>query len=167
MVTVNQDQQSTTILLQPNRSATWRTSKWMIVFICAVVATIALGWFIVGVWMILPFAGFEAGLFGVLMYVVSRQTYREQQLILHKDKIELKNKLGSKVQQLSLSRHLCHIDMVETDRDWHLPQVYLIEDDRRYLIGEFLNLEDRHSLRYALNDEGIPTCRTHWWKEQQ
>lgn len=166
MVTVNKHDDSVEILLQPNRSATWLHSKRMIAFIFIVVSTIAIGWSIVGVWFILPFAGLEAGLFACLMYVVSKQTYREQSLLIAQSQINIINRLGKKQQRISLSRLHCHADIIESTRDWRLPVVYLATDSQRYEIGEFLNLEDKEQLRELLGSNRIPVCRTHWWKNK-
>ncbi|MFC3094977.1 DUF2244 domain-containing protein [Alteromonas sediminis] len=164
MITCANTEQNCKLTLTPNRSATWFESKLMIFFMVAVVLTIAIGWLIVGVWMILPFAGLEVGLFALLMYLVSRHTYRIQEITLTENKILVANRMGSRFVISDLSRVGCFLQVVETERDWHLPLLYLVNDDKRISIGEFLNLKDRQALRNMLKQQGVPTCRTYWWK---
>ena len=78
MVQLEKHDNAVTILLTPNRSITWVQAKWIIAFMIAVVMIIAIAWTFVGAWMILPFAGLEAGLFAYLMYKVTRFTYLKQ-----------------------------------------------------------------------------------------
>jgi len=136
----------------------------MIIFMLGVVLTIAIGWLIVGVWMILPFAGLEVSLFALLMYLVSRHTYRSQEITLTAQAITVKNKLGSRESSSSINRMGSFLQVVETERDWNLPVLYLVNENQRINIGAFLNLKDRQALRNMLKQEGIPTCRTYWWK---
>ena len=84
---VNVDQQSspdTVIRLLPNRSATWANTKLLMAAMIFFVMVIALAWAFVGAWVILPFAGFEVGLFALLMYKVSRFTYSKQIITINK-----------------------------------------------------------------------------------
>ena len=62
--------------LTPNRSASWQDTKWLMLIFAVAVFTIAIGWAVVGVWIILPFAGVEVVLLIFIMYQVSRSTYR-------------------------------------------------------------------------------------------
>lgn len=164
MITKDKDAEHCSLILEPNRSATWQESKYLILAMLAILATIAIGWLIVGVWMILPFAGIEIGLFATLTYMISRQTYRQQIITLTKSQISIENKLGRHKNTKVLSRCGCWIDIIETERDWNLPELYLMSNEQRYEIGHFLNLKDRQTLSKMLQQEGIPNCRTFWWK---
>ena len=87
MVKLKHKHDSVTLTLQPNRSANWRQNKIIFMVMTAFVMIIAIAWSVVGVWVILPFAGFEVGLLAFLMYRVSYFTYQKQIITIHSDTV--------------------------------------------------------------------------------
>ncbi|MBZ2163789.1 DUF2244 domain-containing protein [Alteromonas stellipolaris] len=146
--------------LTPNRSASWQDTKWLMLIFAVVVFTIAIGWAVVGVWVILPFAGIEVVLLIFIMYQVSRSTYRWETLDIEPHTIHF----CTRHRTLSFTRPSAHIIFTESENDWHLPIVTLADGEQRIVLGEFLNLEDRALLKETLDNEGIMVCRNHWWK---
>ena len=78
MVKLKHKHESVILTLQPNRSANWQQNKIIIMVMAAFVMSIAIAWSAVGVWIVLPFAGFEVGLLAFLMHRVSYSTYQKQ-----------------------------------------------------------------------------------------
>jgi len=149
------------LLLSPNRSASWQETKWLMATFAVVVFTIALGWALVGIWVILPFAGAELLLLVFIMYQVSRSTYQWERIDIHPQHIRVST---SKNDVFVFSRVQSHVEFTEDDNDWLLPTITLVDGKNRKMLGAFLNLEDRILLRNALRDRGVMICRNHWWK---
>lgn len=131
----------------------------MLIFAVAVF-TIAIGWAVVGVWVILPFAGVEVVLLIFIMYQVSRSTYRWETIDIAPHTIHF----CTRHRTLIFTRPSAHIEFTEVENDWRLPTVSLVDGEQRIVLGEFLNLEDRALLKESLGNEGIMVCRNQWWK---
>ncbi|MEW9799138.1 DUF2244 domain-containing protein [Alteromonas sp. CYL-A6] len=162
MVRVESDNACTCIILHPNRSATWRDTKLLLTAMAVFVGVIAVGWLFVGVWMILPFAGFEVGLLALLMYRVSRYTYRSQHIQICPQSVHVTT--HHRIPALQFQRPSCHIEFDDPAHDWHLPVIRIVDGPKIVEVGEFLNLDDRQQLKYELEQLGLIVCRRHWWK---
>ena len=155
------------IILSPNRSATWAHTKYLMLVMVFFVMVIAIAWAFVGAWVILPFAGLEVGLLVYIMYRVSKSTYKTEILTISSSEVTLiKGRIPLKKfrEIYAFSRDDLHIEIVETDNNWHLPEIQLVTSNNKLCIGAFLNLEDRQKLASYLRSSGLPNCRTHWWK---
>lgn len=153
------------IELRPNRSATWQECKLFMWLMGSVVMIIALAWWFVGAWLILPFAGFEAGLFVWLLYRVSKSSYQYQLIAIGQQDVTI---IDSESQQ---SWTLLNGDVIikqdETEKDWQLPALYICSHSETVLqieIGAFLNLADKRALFEVLKQHYPRVIRTHWWK---
>lgn len=164
MITSKQYEDQWRIVLQPNRSASWTQSKLFIGILATPIAFIALGWSIVGVWIVLPFAGLEIGLLALLMFKVSHQTYQEQTIVIKKETISIETGFRQKIEQ-TVSRSGCHVLYSETENDWQLPVISVISDKVEITLGQFLNLTDRQLLKLELQRAGLVICRPHWWRD--
>ena len=150
--------------LSPNRSASWQQIKWIILVMLIVVMIIALAWTFVGAWIVLPFAGFEVGLFAFLMYRVSRFTYSKQILFINKKQVVVEQGHAKRRIKHVLDRENLHVAYWESKLDWELPRIALKNDHDELEIGDFLNLDDRKKLKNLLEDSGFMILRKQWWR---
>lgn len=164
MVVTQQQDAQTVITLSPNRSATWRQTKWVIGLMVIFVMIIALAWTFVGAWIVLPFAGFEVGLFALLMYKVSRFTYSQQIITINKDKVIVEMGVMKRLSRVEVPRFDTDFYYSETENNWELPKIAICHKKSKLLIGDFLNLDDREILKEALESAGIIMLRNRWWQ---
>ena len=168
MVEINHSANSElTIRLTPNRSASWVDTKYLMFAMVFFVMVIATAWAFVGAWVILPFAGIEVGLLAFIMYRVSHSTYRAEEIVITDSSVVLcKGKIPMRQfrERHCFNRAELHIEIVETENDWHLPDIRFVTHSKTQSVGSFLNLSDRKALSSHLRQCGIPNCRTHWWK---
>ncbi len=162
MLVTRASEQELSVRLCPNRSASWRQTKWLIALLGLTVGIISLGWLFAGVWVILPFAGLETALLAFLFYRVSKSTYQYQDIIIKPGAILVST--GKREPLLTLPRDSSHLAFYEGENEWHLPELQLISPAHNIEIGQFLNHADRHRLRHILADAGIMVCRKNWWK---
>ncbi|MFT6270156.1 MAG: putative membrane protein [Alphaproteobacteria bacterium] len=163
MVITTQNNNNTIITLSPNRSATWLQTKWVIAIMVFVVMTIAMAWSFAGAWIVLPFAGFEVGLFAYLMYRVSVYTHTQQ--IIHISPTQVNVEVGHRKKQTlaEMSREQIDVFYSESENNWELPRIALCTKDHKLEVGDFLNLDDRKKLKDALQSAGFIICRNKWW----
>ena len=158
--------QQTQIILFPNRSATWKESKYFMWFIGFTMLLVAGGWSVVGVWIVLPFAGLELALFSFLRYRVSLATYSKQVVTLTADNVNIVSGYKQLSRHTLDARHI-EITLTESENNWPLPILTISDNQKQLELGEFLNLEDRLELYTQLRSLGVPACRTHWWKNDR
>lgn len=162
MVIASRSENETRIELHPNRSATWQQTKLLIGLMAVFVGVIALGWAMVGFWIVLPFAGLEVGLLTYLMYRVSYCTYQRQRIEIKQRRIQVS--LKKQQSPIVLSRAHCHVEYDDPTNSWRLPVIRLIDHRRFVEIGEFLNLDDKRKLKDTLEQAGLITCQRQWWR---
>ena len=163
----NYNPPATSIKLTPNRSASWEHTKYLMFAMVFFVMVIAIAWAFVGAWVILPFAGIEVGLLAYVMYRVSQATYKTEIITIEPNTVTLvRGRIPLKKfrEKHQLLRDELHIEVIETENNWHLPDIRLVTPRLSVSIGSFLNLADREQLTEYLRNSGIPNCRTHWWK---
>ena len=149
--------------MSPNRSASWREVKLVLLGFSVVIFSIAMAWTLVGVWIVLPFAGVEFGLLGYLMYRVNWQAYQHQRLIITPVLLILEQGFRQR-QVVRLERADCQITVTETEGHWQLPIYIIYCHGEEYPLGPFLNLNDLKQLQHYLNQCGIGLCRNRWWE---
>ncbi|MDT0594769.1 DUF2244 domain-containing protein [Glaciecola petra] len=164
MVVTQQQDAQTIITLSPNQSATWQQTKWVIIVMVVFVMIIALAWTFVGAWIVLPFAGFEVGLFALLMYKVSRFTYSKQIVTIEKEKVIVEMGIFKRQSRVEVPRHDTDFYYSETENNWELPRIAICHKQSKLVIGEFLNLDDRKVLKDALESAGVILLRNRWWQ---
>ena len=164
MVVTEHRESKTIITLSPNRSATWRQTKWVIAVMVIFVMIIALAWSFVGAWIVLPFAGLEVGLFAFLMYKVSRFTYSKQVITISNESVVVEMGLLKRASRIQVPRNHADFYYFETADNWELPKISICHKKSKLLLGDFLNLEDRELLKETLESLGIILLRNRWWK---
>jgi uncharacterized membrane protein len=165
MVVSKQTNDQTIITLSPNCSATWQQSKFAIIFMVSIVMTIAFGWTLVGAWVVLPFAGFEVGLFAYIMHRVSVYTHTQEIIYISPQLVNVETGYRSKHTSTEMLRAQIDVFYSESDNNWELPKIAMCTRDRKIEIGNFLNLDDRKHLKSALENAGFIICRNKWWQD--
>ncbi|XOV80609.1 MAG: DUF2244 domain-containing protein [Aestuariibacter sp.] len=141
----------------PNRSLTWLQSKWVVAFIGAFCLTIAIVWSLLGAWFVLPFAGLEVTILALVMYLVSRASYQQQQLLFHQDNILVLKGFSHRCRQWCFVRSKTRVYWQETNHPEDVRQLFLSDDNQKTAIGDFLNLEDQQQLLKHCQQLGLTT----------
>ena len=149
--------------MAPNRSASWREVKLVLLVFSIVIFSIAIAWAFAGVWVVIPFAGVEFGLLGYLMYRVNWQAHQHQRLIITPFWLVLEQGFRQR-QVIRLERADCQFTVTETESHWQLPIYIVYCHGEEYQLGPFLNLRDLKQLQHCLNQSGIGLCRNRWWE---
>ena len=160
MLETSISERGVTIRLQPNRSATWAQTKFLMWSFAIFVSSIATAWAFVGAWVVLPFAGAEVLALVLLMYLVSRATYQWQFIELTDKQIKIENSKRAAVTFLRSTTHLYFYE--DVSHGW-LPRLVFKTTSHMYEIGDFLNETDRTELRKLLQSHGVIVCKNKWW----
>jgi uncharacterized membrane protein len=153
-----------TIVLSPNRSATWGQTKSLLLLMALVVIGIAIVWSLVGAWLILPFAGLEVGLLALFMYKGSYASYQQQVITLDDKQIKVEMGVHYPKYNASLTRSRTYLAITEAETEYELIQLCLQDDTQQIPIGQFLNQQERLLAREALQKEGLLSVSNCWWR---
>ena len=165
MVEAHSEQQRHIITLRPNRSLSWPQAQRWLWLLAIPVATVALGWWLAGVWMILPFAGLELGLLWLVMVMVAGQTCRREVLIIEADRIVVHQGRHYPETLWVLSRPQAHLQVTHPEKEVDMLELQLVDQDFRLAIGGQLNQDDRRQLRRLLLDCGLTEVSNRWWQQ--
>ena len=160
MIEISTFDDSTQLRLSPNRSATWKQTKLLMLGFTCFVVSIAVAWTLVGAWLILPFAGVEVSALALVMYLVSRATYQWEEVQIDNESITISSSRGS---ALTLTRHHTYLFFVEDKENRRIPKLVFTTPYAKCEIGSFLNEQDKTQLANHLSDIGIIICKNKWW----
>ncbi|MEC9335237.1 MAG: DUF2244 domain-containing protein [Pseudomonadota bacterium] len=160
MVEVSTFEHQVQLHLSPNRSATWQQTKHLIAAFALFISSIAIAWSLAGAWVILPFAGLEVGLLALIMYLVSKATYRWETLLISSNSIQVTSSNGISIEFFRSDTSLYY------KKDLSLkcaPQLVLQAPLQQFEVGSFLNLEDKERVHECMQKAGIAVCSNKWW----
>lgn len=154
----------TTIILKPNRSASWSEVKLVVGAIGIFVISIALVWSFLGVWIILPFAGFEVGLLALLMYKVNLACHAKQVITVVSGAIIVECGIKSPSFAWRFCKEQTQLTVIEAETSFDRPTMILSDDQLSIKLGDFLNQSDCKIARKTLKQAGIIEISNRWWK---
>ena len=160
MVEVSTFEQQVQLHLSPNRSATWRHTKYLIMAFTLFIGLIAIAWSIVGAWVILPFAGLEVGLLSLVMYLVSKATYRWETILISADRILISCSNGT---SLCFPRPDTSLFYQKDTSLKRISRLILQTSMQQFELGAFLNSKDKKLVHDNLYKAGVMVCKNKWW----
>lgn len=163
MVTTNTNNDVTTIILSPNRSADWKDIKKWLLFISTPAMIVALGWLFVGVWIILPFAILELSLLSYLMYRVCYQNYRQQHITIERSNVTFYSGIGKRGQEYIFTKPDCYLAVTTPRKPIDNLELALKNESQTITVGEFLSPDDRAYARRKIRDAGVIEVSSRWW----
>jgi len=152
------------ITLSPNRSANWLQTKILIMIIGLVVMLIATAWSFVGVWMVLPFAGFEVGLLAFLMYRVSYASYQKQIITIDLQYVKFEAGVYFPQQSHLFTKCDTKLAILEPEGPYDLTKIRLGDNNAVVELGCFLNQDDRKLALQHLKEAGLRVHSNKWWR---
>ena len=139
MITTKSNKNYISLVLKPNKSSSISQNFVFFGFLCVLCLTFAIGFFILGATMILPFAGLEVL---VLISVLKlNRDWLNQSENLYLDKLYVKYKKGKN--EMVFDRFLSKFSVVDLKTT---KKVFITTGEKNIEIGSFLNEEDKDKL---------------------
>ena len=134
------------ILLRPNQSTDWKSSIIFISIIAFTCLTIGIGFAFAGAMMILPFAGLEVIFVGVCVYLVMKETYKQEVITLTQEKLKIE-KGGGRIDQVwEYFRMWSFVSVERPQHPWYPAHIVVTSKGERVPIGDFLNEDEKEEL---------------------
>ena len=134
------------ILLRPNQSTDWKSSLIFISIIAFTCLTIGIGFALAGATMILPFAGLEILFVATCVYLVMKQTYKQEVITLTKEKLTIAKGVGKIDQEWEYFRMWSFISVERPEHPWYPAHIIVSSKGERVPIGDFLNEDEKEEL---------------------
>ena len=134
------------ILLRPNQSTNWKSSIIFISIIAFTCLTIGIGFAFAGAMMILPFAGLEVIFVGICVYLVMKETYKQEVITLTQEKLKIE-KGGGRIDQVwEYFRMWSFVSVERPQHPWYPAHIVVTSKGERVPIGDFLNEDEKEEL---------------------
>ena len=134
------------ILLRPNQSTDLKSSLIFISIIAFTCLTIGIGFALAGATMILPFAGLEILFVATCVYLVMKQTYKQEVITLTKEKLKIAKGAGKIDQEWEYFRMWSFISVERPEHPWYPAHIIVSSKGERVPIGDFLNEDEKEEL---------------------
>ena len=134
------------IILSPNMSARWKTTKYFLYIVTGFALIIALSFAAIGAWMILPFTGLEILALLIVMYRVSKKCYRKEVIHLSKEAITVEQGQHSPHTRWNSELFWTRLIVQPSGHPWHSDKVILRGRHDQIEIGSFLNDQEKIAL---------------------
>ena len=135
------------IVVCPNMSGHWQITKLFLWIISCLALFIATAFALLGLWVILPFAGIEVMALVSLMYWVAHRCRRKQVITLNNNRILVETGYTSPESSWESELFFTRLYIDKPPyRDGKPMKVFLRGKQQQFEVGEFLNEEDKNKL---------------------
>lgn len=154
------DERPAQFIVRPNRSLSRQGMVLAYLFITAVVLMIAAVFTVLGAWLILPFSGLEALLFGGAFLWFHRHYDDHEYIVINGDTITVTSRAGDREDVYVFQRYWARLTVEIDPRSWRPPHLILGSHGTRLEIASHLSAEERldfaRHLRAALSLASAP-----------
>lgn len=133
-------------ILRPNRSLSWRGSLLFYFSLLIISSGIAIGLALLGLWLVLPFAGLEMLALGIGLYVVACRCYECEVISINGDSIRIERGRDYPREQWTLGRMWARVVLERCPREWYPSRLLIRSHGRSVEVGRFLDEEERQRL---------------------
>lgn len=157
MIKVSQLDNGVFIILEPDRSSDWRGNQIVIAILGSVCFAIALGfYFVLGIWMILPFAGLEVVALAAGLYYASWKLHYQQHLTIDADTLKIEKGVYRPKGVWQWQKQQVYLKIVPAKHDWSAAELSLHHHNQNHSetieIGSFLGKDDTLELIDVLSN---------------
>ena len=137
--------QDRTFVVMPNQSMSWRGMVRMYSVIASVTLLVAVGCYLMGLTLVLPFSGVELLIVWTVFYITARHGNRREVIIIGEEVVTV---------QAGRFQPECHHEfprrwakvVFEQSSNWYPSKLLIRSHGRQIEIGSFLNEQERYGL---------------------
>ena len=138
------------IVLQPNRSWSWRANLLFLSTLGVVSIAIGTSFLLRGFWMILPFNLLELAIVGACLHHCVQRTHRQEVLTFSADELLIEQGRRAPEQRHVFKRLFARFFVRRPRHPWYGTRIAVRSHGREVEIGDFLNADDKTELISAL-----------------
>ena len=139
-------------VIRPNCSLSWKGAQLFFAGMCAVSFGIAIGFTMMGAWLVLPFAGLEMGVLGVCLYLGACRSAASEVVSIRDDivEIQIRKRGRAPLRVCHFQRTWARVNMWRPVNGWLPSRLTIRSHGREMEIGADLNEDERESLAREL-----------------
>lgn len=138
-------------VLRPHRSLTWNESLLIFAGFAAVSLTIGIGFFLMGLTLILPFCGLEMLALGAAFYYCQRQAEWREVVAIAGDRVTVEKGMREPTERHEFQRSWVRVRMEAPAHAWYPARLTLGSHGRVVELGAFLCEDERNAVAAALS----------------
>ena len=145
------------IVVRPNQSLSWHGNLTVLASLGIVMAIIAVGFAVMGLWLVLPFAGLELAVVAAGLYVTSRRLANSEVISLSPSSVKVETGYRYPASSRRVKRHWARIDLCNGASRVQPSRLYIRSHGEAIEVGACLTDKEReklaHELRRLLADQ--------------
>jgi uncharacterized membrane protein len=138
------------VVLRPNQSMSWRALAYFYMSLVLLSFTLAGGLALLGFWPVVPFAGLEMLILGIVLYLVARRGGRCEVISLKSDTVLIEKGRYRPEQSWIFLRIWAKVILEHCPKQWYPSRLLIRSHGRGVEIGQFLNEDERQRLAKEL-----------------
>lgn len=139
----NQDRR---FVLRPNRSISWKGTKWLFAAMVLLSMMIALTFGAAGFWPVIPFAGLELLALGTALYLCARRCHWSEVVSVRPDCVEVAKGRHGPEQCWHFPRAWAKVELLVPLHRQYPSKLIIRSHGREVELGAFLNEGERQAL---------------------
>lgn len=143
-------------ILRPDRSLSWQGNLVFVGSVAAIALTIGIGFAVIGLWLVLPFAGLEVALLTLGLYLTVLRRHQVEVVSVRPDAVEISKGVerpGSGPRETtSFPRAWVRVAYRRAEHPWYPCRLVLGAHGREIEIGGFLHEAERRRCATALGN---------------
>ncbi|MFZ0789688.1 MAG: DUF2244 domain-containing protein [Chromatiaceae bacterium] len=145
-----QDLGACAFTLRPNRSLSWRMTRWVLLGFGCCMGLFSAYWAAQGAWLVLPFFGLELGVLALGLYLSALASHRRE--VIRIDGADLIVTRGGHrpEQEERLPRYWSRVVLSTDPTGWYPSRLWLVSHGRRVRVGGALVEQERLELAAEL-----------------
>ncbi len=150
VASVQEDPPGTLFVLRPNRTLTWKRAGRIYAFVCTAVLGIGIGFYLLGMTLVLPFSGLEALALGIAVFLSLKNTEQQEVISITPCSVVVESGSSKPLSRREFKRYWVKVTVEAPSTPRYPSRLKLCSHGRELEIGSFLNEEDRRELARKL-----------------
>jgi len=140
----------TRLVVQGNRSMSWRANLWLAASLGAICMGIALALATFGLWLVIPFAGAEIILIVACLYLTLRRLSHKEVITVEGEAVRVEWGYTRPERTVDLPRQWARLRFHDPESPFHTGDLSIAAHGRSYALGRSLNKEEKKMLHAEL-----------------
>ena len=150
IVSLNNSENIKTFMIMPNRAMPWRQQVFIFSVIAAFSLGIAVGFYMQGLTLILPFAGIELAALAAALYISAWRGGRKEVVSITADQVYVESGFDAPESRIEFDKTWLQVVLLKPRFHWYPSRLMLRSHGRQMEVGCFLNEEERKGLAITL-----------------
>jgi uncharacterized membrane protein len=138
--------------IRPNSACGDRSWRWLFAGLLVISFSVAIRYALLGYWLILPFTILEMGVFGLVIWLILRNSNYVERVIIEEDRVLVQHLQTGKDRSWEFPLYWTQVRLDQPPHQWYPHRLLLGSKGEWVEIGQCLTCEERRSLAAAIGE---------------